>query len=489
MINLARDFLENYPPRLVAALAEAGRTTGKALFVAGGAVRDMLLGRTSPDLDVTLSAEALACAQAFARRTGGAYVLLDAEECVARVVLPEGYTVDFSGFRKGARDIAADLVERDFTVNAMAVAFDCERAGLQQPFQIIDPAGGLRDLALRSLRVTNDGVFADDPLRLLRAYRFMATLGFEIAPETADLIRANRRLITSSSVERILYELQQIMSSEAAPAVLGSMAASGLLWEIFPELQAGVGLRQPSSHHLDVYAHSQETLRCLEPVLKNPETYYPGPAGDIRLYLADPEKQTLLRWAALFHDLGKPATRDIQGDKLTFYNHDKVGSDTFLKIAERLRWRRDDARVVAKFIEYHMLPFHLNNARRKTGITARACLRLVRKVGDDLPGLFLLAMADSLAGQGPGKPAGTEESLAELYAEVAAVYRHSVKPVLDKPLLLNGHDLQDVFALTPGPIFRTILTGLQEAQVEKEVCTREEALAWVTAFLQSMGAR
>ncbi len=487
MANLARDFLQDYPPRLVAALAEAARSSGQAMFVAGGAVRDMLLGRISPDLDVPLSTGALACAQSFARLTGGAYVLLDAEECVARVVLPEGHTVDFSGFRKGACDIAEDLGERDFTVNAMAVAFDCEHAGLQEPFQIIDPGGGLRDIELRSLRVTNANIFADDPVRLLRAYRFMATLGFELAPETADLIRTNRQRLTSSSVERISYELQQIMSSAAAAQVIGKMAESGLLWEIFPELHAGVGLKQPSSHHLDVYAHSQETLRCLELVLENPEKYYPGPAGDIRAYLADPARR-LLRWAALFHDLGKPEVREIQGDKLTFYNHDKVGSDIFIKIAERLRGRRDDTRVVAKLIEYHMLPFHLNNARRKTGITARACLRLVKKVGDDLPGLFLLARADSLAGQGPGKPAGTEESLAELYAEVAAVYRSSVKPVLDEPLLLNGHDLQDVFFLVPGPIFRTILTGLEEAQVEKEVCTREEALAWVAAFLKAISA-
>lgn len=488
MANLPRDFLEDYPPRLVAALAEAARSSGQAMFVAGGAVRDMLLGRTSPDLDVTLSAEALACAQTFARLTGGAYVLLDAEECVARVVLPEGYTVDFSGFRKGARDIAEDLGERDFTVNAMAVAFDCERAGLQEPFQIIDPGGGLRDLARRLLRVTNAGIFTDDPVRLLRAYRFMATLGFALAPETEELIRANRQRLTSSSVERISYELQQIMSSASAPDVIGRMAGSGLLWEIFPELQAGVGLQQPSSHHLDVYDHSQETLRCLELVLENPKKYYPGMENDIQTYLADPARRTNLRWAALFHDLGKPEVFEILRDKLTFYNHDKAGSDIFTKIAERLRWRRDDARVAAKLIEYHMLPFHLNNARRKTGITARACLRLVKKVGDDLPGLFLLAMADSLAGQGPGKPARTEETLAELYADVAAVYRSSVKPVLDAPLLLNGHDLQDIFDLEPGPIFRTILTGLQEAQVEKEVRTREEALAWVAAFLDTNSA-
>lgn len=483
MANLERDFLQDYPELLRRSLAEVASSSGVELFVAGGAVRDFLLGRSSPDLDLAVSSRALACAKELARLTGGTFVLLDTEEGVARVVW-QGYSIDFADLRKGYQDIVSDLKDRDFTINALAVAFDREKASLRRPYSIIDPLGGLNDIAGKCIRAANDRVFADDPLRLLRAYRFMATLNFRIAPETGRIIRENRRLINSSSAERINYELQKIMAAPGPHLVLEEMADSGLLWEVFPELQAGVGVEQPSSHHLDVYSHCLETLRYMTRVLEQPETCYPGLGPEIETYLAQGSRRTLLRWAALFHDLGKPKTLEVRGEKRTFYNHDKEGGRIFLGMAERLRWGRSHTQLVAKLIEHHMRPFHLNNARRKTGITGRACLRLVRAVGDDLPGIFLLAMADSLAGQGPGKPAGTERALAELYLEVAAVYRNSIKPVFEEPPLLNGHALQEVFGLEPGPVFRKILTGLQEAQVEKKVCTREEALSWVDTYLE-----
>jgi poly(A) polymerase len=483
MANLERDFLQDYPDTLRRGLAEVASSSGVEIFVAGGVVRDFLLGRASLDLDLTVSSRALACAAEFARLTGGTFVPLDADEDVARVVW-QGYSIDFAVLRKGYQDIVSDLKDRDFTINALAVAFDRVGASLKPPYSIIDPLDGMNDIAGKCIRATNDRVFADDPLRLLRAYRFMATLNFMIAPATGRTIRENRRLINSSSAERINYELQKIMAADGPHLVIAGMADSGILFEIFPELQAGVGVEQPSSHHLDVYSHCQETLRHMTRVLEQPETYYPGLGSELEAYLARRSRRTLLHWAALFHDLGKPKTLEVRGEKKTFYNHDKEGGRIFIGMAERLRWGRNDTQLVAKLIEHHMRPFHLTNASRKTGITARACLRLVRAVGDDLPGIFLLAMADSLAGQGPGKPAGTERSLAQLYLEVAAVYRNSIKPVFEEPPLLNGHDLQELFGLEPGPVFRKILTGLQEAQVEKKACTREEALSWVASYLE-----
>jgi len=129
-----------------------------------------------------------------------------------------------------------------------------------------------------------------------------------------------------------------------------------------------------------------------------------------------------------------------------------------------------------------MYPFHLNNVLQKSGITPRACLRLVKAAGDELPGLFLLAMADSLAAQGPLKPTGMEASLARLQQQVSAVYSESVRPVLQGPRLLGGEDLKGL-GLMPGPLFREILDGLEQARVEGEVDDREGALVWVRSFL------
>ncbi|MCK5405680.1 MAG: polynucleotide adenylyltransferase, partial [Desulfobulbaceae bacterium] len=135
-------------------------------------------------------------------------------------------------------------------------------------------------------------------------------------------------------------------------------------------------------------------------------------------------------------------------------------------------------------ISLHMWPFHLNNSMRKTGITAKACLRLVKTIGSELPGLFLLAMADSLAGQGVDKPENMEISLAELYGRVDAVCRKSVLPVLQSPPLLTGTDLVDLFDLQPGPIFGTILSGIEKARVENEIRSRDEAIEWVGIYLE-----
>jgi poly(A) polymerase len=131
-----------------------------------------------------------------------------------------------------------------------------------------------------------------------------------------------------------------------------------------------------------------------------------------------------------------------------------------------------------------MWPFHLNNARRRTGVTSRAYLRLVRDVGQEYPGLFMLAMADSLAGCGAGKPPGMEEDIAALFCEVDMSYRKTIKPVLAKRLV-SGDDLIAFFGLKPGPLFRTIFDRLEDARVEGRVKDRAQALEWIKNYLKS----
>jgi poly(A) polymerase len=204
-------------------------------------------------------------------------------------------------------------------------------------------------------------------------------------------------------------------------------------------------------------------------------------------YLVENKRTIRLNWAALFHDIGKPPTFCIRDDKdgrITFYNHDRAGGDLFRKIAERLRLSREDVKQIGRLIELHMWPFHLNNVRQQSCLTPRAALRLVKAAGPELSGLFMLAMADTLAGRGAGRPQGMEKNIATLYEDLCKVFRQRIKPVLEKPRLLTGIDLQKLFSLTPGPIFRTILDGLQQAQVAGEVRSRAEAIEWVRTFIQ-----
>ncbi|MEW6593428.1 MAG: HD domain-containing protein [Thermodesulfobacteriota bacterium] len=477
MATLDRDWLQRYPPRLRAALGELVRLSGLPWYVSGGAVRDWLLGTAAQDLDFTVPCDAVALARKLSRRLGGAFVLLDAEEEAARVIW-QGYCLDIASFREETQTIAEDLGRRDFTINAMAVALASDGTGLAPPHTLIDPTGGMRDLTARLIRTPAPEAFRRDPLRLLRAYRFCATLGFALTPETAERIGEERALIGRSAVERIASELDRILASPRAAAVLEQMAASGLLFEVLPELRPAVGMAQPASHHLDVFAHSLRAVACLAEVCAGPERFFTAPAALVD-YLTEPRHRLHLAWAALFHDVGKPSRFAVREGRITFYNHDRAGRELFDEAAHRLRFSREKREQVGRLIAHHMWPFHLNNARLKTGITPRACLKLIKAIGADLSGLFLLAMADSLAGEGPGKPPGMEASLAELYAEVMQVYESRVRPVLAGPLLLNGHDLQALFALSPGPRMGAILSRLEQAQVEGAVRTREEAVAWV----------
>ncbi|HCC55416.1 MAG TPA: polynucleotide adenylyltransferase [Desulfobulbaceae bacterium] len=473
---LTQDWLQAYPEELRRALAKVAQRSGQPMYVAGGPVRDWLLGVAARDLDFTVPKGAVACAREVSGLLGGAFVLLDEAEDVARVVW-QGLTLDFSGFRNHTTTIEDDLGQRDFTINAMAVLFDSETCGLVS-LTVIDPLGGVTDLAQKMIRIPAVANLLADPLRLLRAYRFAATLGFAIEAQTETAIVAHGGLLIKTAMERVAYELGLIMVSDRAWQIISRMAAGGLLWVVFPELAAGRGLKQPASHHLDVFGHILEALRCLEKILPAPEAYFPGQGG-LFSEMAQGKRVALLKWAALFHDLGKPKTHRLAGGKITFYNHDQAGAKIFEAIAERLHWPKDDRNRVARLIALHMWPFHLSNARLRTGISRKACLRLIKAAGDDLASLFLLAMADSLAGQGVGKPPGMEENLALLLLEVHGVYVEHIQPVFANPPLLTGHDLIEIFALEPGPVFKEVLDGLIVAQVEGLVSNREQALAWV----------
>lgn len=487
-ISLQKDWLGQYPSDLLGGLADVARQWPGGIFVAGGSVRDGLLGRLANDLDITVPADGIGCARQLANRLGATLIQLDSEEGVARVVW-RGYEIDFSTFREGAATIEADLLKRDFTINAMAVPFDPKRPGLSVPVEIIDPAGGLDDLNDGLVRCTSPAAFAKDPLRILRAYRFAATLGFSIEEKTGHYITKGGNSINLVASERCRYELDLIMSSKRASPAFKSMHEGALLFELFPELQAGVAMGQPDSHHLDVFLHSLATLKAMEDIQLHPEDHFPGHGHELESYLLQPRRKVLLKWAALFHDLGKPEAHCLRlekGGRITFYNHDRIGARIFMKIAERCKWSRRDAVQVAALISMHMWPFHLINARRKVAISRRAYLRLVKKAGSQLASLFLLALADCIAGQGPGKPAAMEEDLRELYGEAVLVYRQNIEPVLSRPPLLNGHDLIAI-GLDAGPLFSRILIRLQEAQVEGKVENRAEALRWVRAYVKTEG--
>lgn len=476
---------------LIEKLTEIHSRMFRSLYLSGGTVRDLLMGRVPVDIDLTVPNYARKWASELSRLTGGAYVPLGKEEDAARVVWL-GEDIDFSSFREGADTISKELTKRDITINSLAVPLDSllrsRKKSLPEELEVIDPVGGLDDLENRIVRLASPSAFKSDPLRLLRVFRFAAILNFSVERKTFDqVVRQNER-ICMTAVERIANEFDLIMQTDRAHEVVFALAESGLLFNILPELAAGVGMKQPSSHHLDVFDHSLATLHNMVKVQQEPSEYFSRYTDVLEKYLNGNRTRLRLRWAALLHDLGKPATVTIdedRGGRITFYNHDREGAELADKIARRLRWSRADAHIVSDLIGMHMRPFHLGNVQRREELSLKACLRLVRLAGPELPGLFLLSMADALAGQGEGRPEEVEKEVADLFTRMEDVRREHVEPVRTGQPLLTGQDLIDELHLEPGPLFRRILGAVEEAHMEKKVVTRKEALELARTFLDS----
>lgn len=479
---MAEERLKKYPAALSRAIHDLAGRFGVGVFVVGGTVRDWLAGKEPRDLDLAVSGSALDFAAALARKLRGTYVLLDEGEKTARVVW-HAFVIDIAGFRGGAEEIGQDLVQRDFTINALALPFPPQLASAPDQGQLIDPAGGLTDLRDGIIRALGPACLVDDPLRLLRAFRFFAETGFVIEPQTWQWITGHLPLIHAVSPERISYELDCIMASRHAFRAMRLLKQSAMLGELLPELQLGAGVMQPASHHLDVLDHNLEALGWMERIVAQPADFYPDQGEDLVQYLAVDKRVVWLKWAALFHDLGKPAALRLAGERITFYNHERLGAELFAAVAKRLHWSREKYERIASFVALHMWPFHLSNVRRKRGaVTGRACLKMYKAADDELAGLFLLAMADSLAGQGPEKPPGMEKELAALYTQVLDVCKTQVAPVLAGPRLVTGKDLI-AMGLVPGPVFKDILAEVEKAQVEGTVHDRLQALDRVRRFL------
>jgi poly(A) polymerase len=459
--------------RSLQVLGELAAARGAQVYLVGGTVRELALGRPAPDLDLAVSARTLDLARDLAQALGGTFVLLDEAEGTARVVW-QGEILDLAEFR--APTLEEDLRARDFTINALAL--DLEAVLGRQPLALIDPWGGLNDLAHGLIRVVRPQNFHEDPLRLLRAYRFAATHGFRLTPETAAAIPAYLPEFARVAGERVRQELFTLLAAPRAAGTLEDMEQSGLLTQIFPECLDMMGVEQNGFHHLDVFRHSLLTAAYVEEVLQAPQKYFGELAVALADYVRAPSQAVLLKLAALFHDVGKPQVqgRRADPDRFTFYYHERVGVEIFAAAALRLRLSQGETKTVTRLISLHMRPFLLLPAFREGELTPRALGRLVRAARPDLPGLFILAMADSLAGQGPQKPADAEALLADLAAAAYRFLKERIEPQERQPRLLTGHDLIKILGLKPGPRFREILTAVEEAQWEGAIHSRQEAL-------------
>jgi putative nucleotidyltransferase with HDIG domain len=454
---------------LVAAVRRA-LGEGEGIWIVGGAVRDAMLEREVVDLDLAVSGEPGAAARAIATELGEHAFELSAEFGTWRVVSRgRGWQVDATVLRGG--EIEADLAERDFTIGAVAVPL----AGGEP----IDPFGGLADLERGILRAIGPDSFAADPLRLLRAARLAAELSLEIDPATVALARGLAPRAADPAGERQLTELRQLLGGPAPLRGLALLDELELTAVVLPELESLRGVEQGPNHHLDVYGHTLAVLEHTLEVETDLERFAGDRAAEVAELLAEPladetTRGTALRFGALFHDIGKPATRSEQGGFVGFRGHDGVGAEIVGRICARLRASRRLAQHLQGLTLHHLrLGFLIPEAPLPPRLV-HEYLRATEPVAVDVT---LLTVADRLSARGAGplaRPEMVEAHLALARQMVAAAldWRRDGPPAP----LLRGDELAGELGIEPGPELGELLSELEAAQYAGEVHDRAGAL-------------
>jgi len=461
---------------------------GITAYLAGGMVRDLLLGREVEDIDLAVAHDALEAAAEIADELGGKYIPLDEENRVGRVVLTiadRKWELDFSTIEA---DIERDLARRDFTIDAMAIGLEELISHPQSP-ALIDPFHGQDDLSRGVIRVVNESAFAEDPVRLLRAVRLAAELAFKIHEDTGMLARRYAHLIDSVAGERVRGELLRLLALPRSGQHIDYLEELGLLGNIFPELAQTKGVTQPREHYWDVFEHSLRTVKAVDFLLREGDWEY----GNREVLAAVPwsealaqhfshevghgsTRKSLLRLAALLHDIAKPQTKTVEENGRTrFLGHATEGALAATDIMERLRFSTREIRLVEIIVKYHLRPTQMSHEGLPT---SRAIYRYFRDTGEAGIDILFFSLADHLATRGKHLDLAHWREHAEVMAYVLA-RRAEEEKLTVPPKLMDGHDLINLFGLSPGPRFAEILEAVREAQAAGEVTTREEALKYI----------
>jgi tRNA nucleotidyltransferase/poly(A) polymerase len=443
----------------------------KDAYIVGGSVRDRLLGHTPLDFDVAVFGDAKKFAKRLATVTNGHWVEMGKQGHGVYRVIVDKMILDVSAVN--GTTIEQDLKRRDFTINAMA--YDIASKAF------IDCVGGMQDLANRKIRMVSRSVFERDPVRLIRAYRMGAAFEFIIERRTVSAIKADAGLISNSAGERIRTELFKILETSTAHGSILQMADSGLLFTILPELSSLKGCTQNQYHRFDIFEHTFKAFYHLENILENLVTYFPA-LRDPQDKWAQKDCAGLLKYCVLLHDIGKPAvkTADRKGS-IHFYGHGKKSADMATRINQRLKLSNQAAEYTDFIIRNHIRPLFLFIAHQNKKITRRAITRFFMKCGSRTPDLWLHALAD-IKGKGDEKDE-KNAAFIEFARQMITYYYSEYRSQKEHPPLISGKDLINTFGLKPSPLFKKILTRVEEARLSNSIHNRTEAEAWVRDFL------
>jgi poly(A) polymerase len=461
-------------------------TRGVGAYLVGGFLRDSLLGIPTNDIDIAVDGDAAVVALEIAEKLGGKYIALDEVHQIARVVVAFGDDEWWVDIARLQGTLEQDLGRRDFTIDAMALPLSAWAVtGWQE--MLLDPFGGRRDVERRVIRVVWDTAFVEDPVRLLRGPRLSAKLGFDLDSYSRALIYDKASLLVNVSMERVRDEFLGIIGLTGAKLHLELLDSLGLLTHVVPELEMARGVGQPREHFWDVFDHSLQSVAAAEHVLSGTAEEVPWDdslASYFNEVVSDSHtRRTLLKLAALLHDVAKPLTKSCGEDGRThFFGHQVCGASIAETILERLRLSRRGIHLVSGMVEHHLRPTQMSQGVEMP--TPRAVYRYFRDAGDVAIDTLYLCLADYLAAKGPAL-------VLDDWQRHARIIRHilqmgvEVRAPSREAWLVNGHELVALLGLPPSAFLGEVLNAVHEAQAVGDVTTKDEALAWACKYVKS----